>query len=324
MPVAHQHGPEELCEAGSSLYARTLREGRVRRDEVEPVPCLEEFGLLRQDADDPQWLRPVPPAVVLPDLLKAVEDSIAQQRRKEARLAETFAPLIDLAAQRAAIPSTPMIDVLLGFQRINDAIGDAAAASSKELLTIQPGGSRPPDLLAASLPREQGLLARGCRMRTLYQHPTRHSPAVLAHFEQLVGDVEVRTLDEVTERLVMLDRTVAFIPANPDRTVALEIRHPALISYLGTTFERLWRLATPMFPTDNQPAPQQNEVSDRQRTIAGMLIEGHTDAVIAERLGMNIRTVRVHIAKLAATLGSDSRAQLGYLIGQSGILTQED
>ncbi len=35
---------------------------------------------------------------------------------------------------------------------------------------------------------------------------------------------------------------------------------------------------------------------------------------------MNIRTARVHIAKLATTLGSDSRAQLGYLIGQSGIL----
>lgn len=35
---------------------------------------------------------------------------------------------------------------------------------------------------------------------------------------------------------------------------------------------------------------------------------------------MNIRTVRVHIAKLASTLGSDSRAQLGYLIGQSGML----
>lgn len=38
---------------------------------------------------------------------------------------------------------------------------------------------------------------------------------------------------------------------------------------------------------------------------------------------MNVRTARVHIAELAATLGSDSRAQLGYLIGRSGILDQE-
>ncbi|GAA2249336.1 hypothetical protein GCM10010104_52310 [Streptomyces indiaensis] len=54
--------------------------------------------------------------------------------------------------------------------------------------------------------------------------------------------------------------------------------------------------------------------------MAALLVEGHTDAVIAERLGLNIRTARVHIAKLAATLGSQSRAQLGYLIGRSGSL----
>lgn len=38
---------------------------------------------------------------------------------------------------------------------------------------------------------------------------------------------------------------------------------------------------------------------------------------------MNVRTARVHIAKLAATLGSDSRAQLGYLIARSEILDPE-
>ena len=53
-------------------------------------------------------------------------------------------------------------------------------------------------------------------------------------------------------------------------------------------------------------------------------MRSHTDAVIADRLGMNIRTARVHIAKLAATLGSGSRAQLGYLIGQSGILDRAE
>ena len=38
---------------------------------------------------------------------------------------------------------------------------------------------------------------------------------------------------------------------------------------------------------------------------------------------MNVRTARVHIAKLASALGSDSRAQLGYLIATSGILDQQ-
>ncbi|MGW0683284.1 LuxR C-terminal-related transcriptional regulator [Streptomyces sp. NPDC002754] len=306
------------------LYTRALREGRVPHADSEPAPCLEAHALLRPDPEDPGWLRPVPPAIALPRLLRAVEENIALRRSQEAKLAETFAPLMALDAERAAVPDAPMITVLLGFRRINDAIGEAMSTSSTELLTIQPGGHRPAPLLASALPKEQELLARGCRMRTLYQHTSRHSQAVLAHFEQLAGNVQVRTLDEVTERLIMLDRTVAFIPANQDRTVALELRHPALISYLATTFERLWQLATPMFPHAAVEEPVSDGVTTRQRTIATLLIEGHTDAVIAERLGMNIRTVRVHIAKLAATLGSDSRAQLGYLIGQSGILEDAD
>ncbi|GAA5057132.1 hypothetical protein GCM10023336_30640 [Streptomyces similanensis] len=55
------------------------------------------------------------------------------------------------------------------------------------------------------------------------------------------------------------------------------------------------------------------------RTIARAM----TDAVIADRLGMNVRTAREHIAKLAAALGSASRAQLGYLIARSGILDRD-
>jgi DNA-binding NarL/FixJ family response regulator len=104
---------------------------------------------------------------------------------------------------------------------------------------------------ARSLTRDQDLLSRGGRIRTLYQHTLRHAPSLLARCEQLRGDAEARSLDEVTDRLIVVD------------------------------------------------------------------------SAIADRLGMNVRTARVHIAKLAATLGSESRTQLGYLIGRSGILDQE-
>ncbi|MYS49931.1 helix-turn-helix transcriptional regulator, partial [Streptomyces sp. SID6013] len=100
------------------------------------------------------------------------------------------------------------------------------------------------------------------------------------------------------------------------------VRHPALIAYFVNVFDRLWHLATPMHPQAVQQ-PTLNGITPRQRAIAALLVEGHTDSAIADRLGMNVRTARVHIAKLAATLGSESRAQLGYLIGQSGILDRE-
>ncbi|MFJ8535628.1 LuxR C-terminal-related transcriptional regulator [Streptomyces sp. NPDC093591] len=320
---AHGHDPENPCEAGLEVYARALREGSVPERAASPVPCLLHADLLRPDTDDPRRLKPVAPALVLPRLLRPIAEDIAQRRRAESRLTEAFEPLLALDIEQANPAEPTGVSLLRGLERINLAIADAMAAASGELLAIQPHyGTKSAARLAESLGRDQGLLDRGGRIRTLYQHTQRHSLAVMGRYEQLRGDAEARTLDEVTDRLIVIDRAVAFIPASSDRTLALEIRNPALVTYLATTFDRLWRLATPMYPEAVQQ-PTLNGVTPRQRAIAALLVEGHTDAVIADRLGMNVRTARVHIAKLAATLGSDSRAQLGYLIGRSGILDQE-
>lgn len=319
---AHGHGPEELCETGTRLYARALREGDVGSADTVEAPCLVDFGLLQPSIQDLNRLEPVAPAVALHRLLRKAEDRIADERRREERLATVFEPLMRIDGCHTAAADTPTISTLSGTQRINVAITQAMADGHEELLAIQPHIGLPSRTLTA-LDRDQAMLDRGARIRTLYQHTIRHSPPVIARYELLEGDVEARTLDEVTQRLIIIDRTVAFLPANKERTLALEVRNPALITFFVTTFERLWRLATPMYP-EAARQPTLNGISPRQRAIASLLIEGLTDTAIAERLGMNVRTARVHIAKLAATLGSESRAQLGYLIGQSGILEQPD
>jgi DNA-binding CsgD family transcriptional regulator len=323
---AHGHGPEELCETGTRLYAQALREGHVRGADAVEAPCLVDFGLLQPSVEDLSLLEPVAPAVALHRLLRRVEDRIADERRRGERLAAVFEPLMQIDGGHTAATDTPAIRVLSGKGRISEAIAETLADAAGELLAIHPHASHigpHPQVHVEALARDQAFLDRGGRIRTLYQHTLRHAPTVLARYEQLEGDVEARTLDEVTERLIVVDRTVAFIPAHKDRTVALEVRLPALVGYFVTTFDRLWRLATPMYP-EAVHRPSLNGITPRQRAIAALLIEGHTDTVIAERLGLNVRTARVHIAKLAATLGSESRAQLGYLIGQSGILEQSD
>ncbi|WP_067256685.1 LuxR C-terminal-related transcriptional regulator [Streptomyces sp. DSM 15324] len=98
--------------------------------------------------------------------------------------------------------------------------------------------------------------------------------------------------------------------------------HPAALRYFASAFARLRNLATPMYP-EAVRQPAHDRVTPRRRAIAALLVEGHTDTVIADRLGMNVRTARVHIAGPAARLGSESRAQLGHLIARSGILDQE-
>ncbi|WP_189843334.1 helix-turn-helix transcriptional regulator [Streptomyces umbrinus] len=323
MGEAHGHGPEKLCEAGRELYARALRERRLHSGDASQTPCLVGFGLLQPSVEDPNWLEPIAPAVVLHRLLRNAEDRIAYERRHEEQLAEAFEPLMRIEGSHTAVPDTLTIRVLRGKGQIDLAVAEALAKASEELLAIQPHNGLAAKTLGAALERDQALLDRGARIRTLYQHPVRHTPPVVARYELLRGDVEARTLDEVTERLLVIDRAVAFVAASKDRTIALEVRTPALLTFFVTTFDRLWRLATPMYPEAVHP-PSLNGITPRQHAIAALLVEGHTDAAIADRLGLNIRTARVHIAKLAATLGSESRAQLGYLIGRSGILESRD
>ncbi|MFJ8546927.1 LuxR C-terminal-related transcriptional regulator [Streptomyces sp. NPDC093586] len=321
----HRHPGEELCEAGLALYARALREGHLPGEEAATAPCPVDIGLLHPAVEDLTRLEPVAPVIALQRLLRASADRIAHERRREQRLTDVFEPLMRLGPRSPADADPPSLRVLSSKQRTTRAIAEAMAEAGDELLSIQPHDpvmTRLPQVHEDAMARDQAFLDRGGRIRALYQHTARNAPYLLARYEALRGDVEARTLDEITERLIIVDRTVAFVPASTDRTLALEVRHPALVAYFVTVFDRFWHLATPMHPQAVRQ-PTLDGVTPRQRAIAALLVEGHTDADIAGRLGMNVRTARVHIAKLAATLGSESRAQLGYLIGRSGILDRE-
>ncbi|MEU2223283.1 helix-turn-helix transcriptional regulator [Streptomyces sp. NPDC018347] len=318
---AHPHTLTELCPEGSRLYASALRTGRVSRADVEAAPCLMEFALLHPDPDDANWLRPVPPSVALSQRLNPLEREIGERRRLSTELAAAFEPFMNLSTQATA--TTHSITVLEGLDRINTALDLATAQCRTEVLTVQPSARHPERRLVEGLERDKPLIERGVRIRTLYQHTARYSPERLAYVNQFVdGKAEYRTIDELVERLIICDETVAFIPVRDDRQVALELRHPGLVRYLIKVFEFMWDRAVPLSagaPYETAP----DGITEIQHSIAKLLVEGHVDEAIARRLGMNVRTCRAHIAKLATALGSGSRAQLGYLIAQSGMLNRD-
>ncbi|WP_190017100.1 helix-turn-helix transcriptional regulator [Streptomyces lucensis] len=320
--AAHPHTVTDLCEEGNRLYATALRTGRIARADVETAPCLMEFALLHPDPDDAGWLRPVPPTLALAQRLHPLEQEITERRRQSVALADAFEPFMSLSTQESA--PTHSITVLEGLDRINTALDLATAQCRTEMLTVQPSGRRRPEQrLIEGLERDKPLIERGVRIRTLYQHTARYSPDRLAYVDQFTnGKVEYRTIDELVDRLIICDETVAFIPTRDDRQVALELRHPGLVRYLIKVFEFMWDRAVPLSagaPYETAP----DGITDIQHSIAKLLVEGHVDEAIARRLGMNVRTCRAHIAKLAQALGSGSRAQLGYLIAQSGMLDRD-
>ncbi|NKQ28983.1 helix-turn-helix transcriptional regulator [Streptomyces galbus] len=315
----HPHGADRLCEAGDRVYSRAVRRGRVPRRDADQVPCLLDLALLHPDPDDMDWLVPTSPQEVMTRLLRGLyEDVSASQRRVGSAVAAyEWDAGLGGSAPAAAAGEGSAVRVLEGLSRIQAAMDEATEACTHEVLTVQPGGIRREDELAEGLHRALTLRGRGVRMRDLYTHVARHGQGLLNYLELMGEAVEARSLDEVIDRLILFDRTVAFIPANTDRTMALELRHPALVGYLVTVFERLWRLAIPL--TAPLPDTRIEGISHREQSIAALLAEGHQDAVIAERLGISVRTCRAHIARLAETLGAASRTQLGVRIAQVGL-----
>ncbi|WOX11255.1 helix-turn-helix transcriptional regulator [Streptomyces sp. N50] len=322
----HPHGADRLCDAGDRVYSRAVRRGRVPRTDAEPVPCLLELALLHPDPDDMDWLVPTAPQEVMTRLLRGVYDEVSESHRRVGSAVAAFEWYAGLgrriqasamASASAQPESGAAIRVLDGLSRIQAAMDDATEACTREVLTVQPGGIRREPELTEGLHRAVALRSRGVRMRDLYTHVARHGQGLLNYLELMGDAVEARTLDEVVDRLILFDRTVAFIPANADHTMALELRHPALIEYFVTVFDRLWRLAIPV----GAPLPDTGieGISHREQSIAALLADGHQDAVIAERLGISVRTCRAHIARLSETLGAASRTQLGVRIAQVGL-----
>lgn len=313
-------GEVELCDRGLTQYRDALMNGSTSTEVAE---CLHTLGLLRPAASNSGTLEPVSPDVALSVLSQPIhrvileqQDALAALHLAISRANSTYA---DVQQQRRA-PVRP----LLGEEAISASLEEAVRSCREELLTAQPGGGRSENILAEALDRDLALLARGVRQRTLYQHTARSHGPTLTYIEQVAkSGAEVRTLDELFERLIICDRTVAFIPnaQQERRQSALMIEHPGVVAYLVGVFEHAWERADPIPVVASCQRPPLLTDQTRQ-AILRLMVDGYTDASIASRLGMSSRTVAAHIKKAAEALGSRSRAQLAYLVAQSGVLDQ--
>ncbi|GHC53977.1 hypothetical protein GCM10010309_12000 [Streptomyces violaceochromogenes] len=92
--------------------------------------------------------------------------------------------------------------------------------------------------------------------------------------------------------------------------------------YLVGIFQHIWQRAVPIQPSTLSDLPQ-TVTNDIRRAVLQLMVDGHTDAVIASRLGMSVRSVTNHVRWASDLFGSRSRAQLAYQIGRSGFLGDE-
>lgn len=198
-------------------------------------------------------------------------------------------------------------------EAVRSLLREAATNSAVEVVSMQPGGRRSVHELVEARERDEEMLARGVRMRVLYQHTARFDVATRDHAERLFTmGAEFRTTESLFSKLIIFDGETAFIPAdNEDNGAAAVIKNPTLVAFLYACFEHTWASAMEF---DTRRVRSDTVGEELKNEIIKMLIAGAKDDAIARRLGLSVRTCRKHIGQLMHRFGATSRFQFGYAI----------
>lgn len=195
---------------------------------------------------------------------------------------------------------------------------------------MSPGGAMGPANLASGLEHNMALLNRGVSMRIVYLDSVRNDQAVLDYPARMtVAGAQMRTVPALALRLIILDRTTAFVPIDLEDSSAgaLLLHGRSLVAPLVTLFDLKWAVGAPVggLPDVDGAVP-----SAQHQAVLLLLFAGHTDETIARRLGVSLRTARRVIADLMTRLGARGRfhagaraAELGWLPVLTGTGTAE-
>ncbi|MGW8764873.1 LuxR C-terminal-related transcriptional regulator [Streptomyces sp. NPDC055815] len=282
------------------------------------VSALGDMGLLRRTPE--RAVLPVAPDEAVQRTLGPLEREMRARRQHMERTREqlmAFMPLYESHLLRLThLRQAEYVELLTDLRAVREAITELGRTCEREVMTAQPGGGRRAEVLEEAVARDEELLRRGVRMRVLYQHTARFSSGTCAYVER-VGRLgaQVRTLDDEFMRMLVFDRSTAVIPVPDDPHAAVLIREPHVVAFMVGAYERLWLEALP-FETEWDRQTIMDISDELKQTIVRLLTEGLTDAAIARRLGLSVRSCRRHVADVMAALGAESRFQAGYLLAQ--------
>lgn len=323
-----------LDDAEASAYRNAVLLGRFVREEMattlgvslEKAAAIEErlkaLSLLRSLPGEPEVLLPVSPDAAVADLVGETEGHIRDLQRTVSEVRDQMGTLrssyFESRQQRNQAEAFDVISDIDALQAMLDEQGERCRL---EMLTAQPGGARPSNLLANARPKVLERLARGVRIRHLYQHTARSDLATTAYVQAVTQHgAEVRTTDELIDRIVIYDREVVFLPeqhVGGRVPGAVVVREPTLVAFLCRVYEHLWEGATQFDPGAEDGA---EITDDLKRSIVKLMAQGYKDELVARRLGMSVRTCRRYISQIMLSVDATSRFQAGVNIALIGLL----
>ncbi|MFF5338023.1 LuxR C-terminal-related transcriptional regulator [Streptomyces sp. NPDC013181] len=311
-------------ECGRFDRDRIAHDLSLTHDEVARVESvLVGVRLLQSVPGHSHQLTPVTPDAAAASLVGPAERQIRDLQQAVTEVRAKLMSLTPLYFEGRRVRNhLEAFDVISDPARIQALLDHFGQTCKSELITVQPGGARPADLLDDARASALSILSRGVRIRTIYQHTARNDLATRSYVRDVtVQGAEVRTADEVIDRLIIYDREVAFLPersAREDSPGAAVVREPTLVAFLCSVFEYLWEGATP-YVVESQRSPASTD--ELKWSIIRLMTKGYKDEMVARRLGMSVRTCRRHIAEITEELEATSRFQAGYNAARQEMLT---
>ncbi|HEX6498616.1 MAG TPA: hypothetical protein VF054_06240 [Micromonosporaceae bacterium] len=273
------------------------------------VTQLVELHLLRPDSETGHRLIPIDPEQAAAMLISPIEREIYKRREMIDRLRQR----IDVITQphtRGGRAATGAIERLSGVVEISGLLKLASDVCRDEVLILrssQDNAEQFDELIEPCY----GVLDRNVAVRVICPHRSRADFASRARTKRLVdAGAAVRTISQSPQAAVVFDRShaVLFGVTDDGEPTARRVRDDKVVRFLVDLFNQLWDNAKPF----NSAEPGYAEVvDDLQQAIVRLMAQGHTDEVVARKLGMSVRTCRRHIAALLRNLDSVSRFQAG-------------
>ena len=168
---------------------------------------------------------------------------------------------------------------------------------------------------------EREVAGRGLRERVIIERTVLDEEA--AEKDLLISldrGQEIRMVQSLPAKLLIVDDSIAMVQLDDGGLGHSEIavvRAGGLLDCLVFSFESLWRSAIQLRegpgrrvdPSLTSP----NDLADpADREVLTLLLAGCTDAQVAARLGIGLRTVQRRVRRLMDLAGTDSRVLLGW------------
>jgi DNA-binding NarL/FixJ family response regulator len=297
------------------------RAGLTPAEAADAEARLSALGLLRPSPAGGQVA--VSPETAADTLLAPMEQDILQRRiamaATRARLHALSGDYLEARSMRSAKSS---IEIVEGMDNARAVINDLVRTCSESQDALVPGSGLSEAAIEAATPQDIGMLERGVKVRSLFQHSARKNRAQVRHAMVLTSaGAQVRSTSVLPSRMQIYDHSCAVLPLDPDHAAAgvALIRDPTVLSFLQQLFEHYWDRALE-FTDEERDGPEPTEV---EQDVLLLMAAGKKDEAIAHQLGMSPRSVSRIVARLMERLNAESRFQAGARAALNGWLSDD-